>query len=153
MLFTVGRPCYDSVMLIRVAHAGDVAAIAELMGELGYPCTAEQISRRYAKLRAAGDQLFLAEQDGLPVGMIGYSSRPYLSGDGEAGRITNLVVKSSARRLGVGRKLVEYVENEARKRGHSSIELTTRATRTDAHQFYRNLQYQETSKKFVKHLV
>lgn len=139
-------------MKIRLANTVDAPSIAELMGELGYPGTPAQIANRLSKVFEIGELVFVAEKEGQIAGMICYSSRPHLASDNDAGRITSLVVKTAFRRSGVGRALVEYVEETARELGHGGIELTTRIHRKEAHSFYLSLNYQETSKKFFKKL-
>ncbi len=137
-------------MKIRPATLEDASVIASLIGELGYPCEDEQIRGRLPKVFESGDKIFLAEIDDQIGGMICYSSRARLSSDQEVGRITAMVVHSRLRRKGIGRALVQFVEDYARKNNHAAIELTTRLDRREAHEFYSNLDFKETSKKFEK---
>ena len=139
-------------MEIRKVKPEDFVFVAELMGELGYPATALQVSTRLQRLLDAGEEVYVAELESQVVGLICYASRPHLNGDGTVGRVTNLVVHSKVRQSGIGRKLMEFIEGHARSRGDENMELTTRLHRTEAHHFYLKIGYKETSKKFTKRL-
>lgn len=53
-----------SDVIVRDARAQDAARISELAGQLGYPCTAEQITPRLARYGAGGmARIFVAEGD------------------------------------------------------------------------------------------
>ena len=65
-------------------------------------------------------------------------------------RLTALVVDQRHRRRGVGALLVEAVEGEARRRGCSRVELTTRPGRGEAMPFYTALGYVERPHRLLK---
>lgn len=52
----------------------DVSQLAVLMGELGYPTTTDEMEHRFTKINSNSMyNTFLAEENGVVVGMIGVS--------------------------------------------------------------------------------
>ncbi len=66
------------------------------------------------------------------------------------GRITSLAVDASAHGEGLGRALVLAAEDAMAGAGCGLLEVTSHARRTDAHDFYRHLDYEQTSFRFAK---
>lgn len=137
--------------LIRDAGEGDAAAIAELLTELGYPSSAEEVEGRVARFGEA-DRLFLAEVEGEVAGLAGIHVSPSLEYDADAAKLSALVVAARFRRRGIGEALVRAVEAEARRRRCVLLFLTTAERREDAHAFYRRIGLEETGRRFAKRL-
>jgi N-acetylglutamate synthase-like GNAT family acetyltransferase len=138
---------------IRDATEADAAALTRLIGQLGYPTDEAGVRRRLARIMAsAADRLFVAEVDGRVVGLAGIHTSPSLGHDGDAAKVSAIVVDDSFRRAGIGRALLEAVEAEARARDCGLVFLTTAERRTDAHEFYRQLGWEETGRRFAKTL-
>jgi GNAT superfamily N-acetyltransferase len=137
---------------IRDARAEDSAAIADLLGQLGYPTDAEAVAARLARLRDAGDRLVVAEVDGRLVGLASLHVSPSLEYDEPAGKLAALVVDEARRGTGVGRALVEAIEAEARARGCGILFVTTAERRADAHAFYERLGLEYTGRRYAKTL-
>lgn len=135
---------------IRAAARSDVAAIARLAGELGYPSTEAQVCERLAAM--AGDPryaLFVAvNRAGDLVGWIHVSEVHTPEADPRA-EITGLVVDSRLRSAGVGRLLVERGESWARERELASVGVHSNVIRERAHQFYERLGYTVTKSQKV----
>jgi len=55
--------------------------------------------------------------------------------------IMGIAVSSEYKQKGIGRALLQQVENWARETGASGIRLVSGAIRTDAHAFYRRCGY------------
>lgn len=140
-------------MIIRPAHEGDVPALAELMGELGYPTTAGQMAARLAVVAARPDiATFVAEVDGAVGGMIGVSVSPSLYRADMAGAITALVVLPAFRGHGLAPALVEAGERWLRETGCEKASVQPSTSRAGAHRLYERLGYAHTGLRFTKAL-
>ncbi len=138
----------------RNAKLADAAPLASLMGELGYPTTAaEMTTRLQAILADASYRTFVAISGHQICGMIGTVAQPSHEHNDLSGRITALVVLQSMRRLGVARKLIEAAEKDFAQRAILRVTLTTRLTREDAHRFYEQLGYSKNGFRFAKDLM
>jgi GNAT superfamily N-acetyltransferase len=130
--------------------AGDAAAVAGLSAQLGYPSTAEAIVRRFRALQRRDDSaIFVVEDaDGRLLGWGHVMGRLLLESDPFA-ELVGLVVDASARRQGVGRSLVEAVEQWARGRGYGILRVRSNSARTLARPFYERLGYAVTKNQNV----
>lgn len=136
---------------VRDATTADAAAVAELLGELGYPAPPGEAAKR---LRRPGERVLLADSEQLVVGLVALTIGPMLEHARPVARVTALVVRESSRRLGVGRRLMARAEELARDGGCAGIELTSamRPEREAAHRFYEALGYERTSYRFWRPL-
>lgn len=143
----------DGSPSIREAALEDADAIAELLNELGYPSTGPQVHKRLAVITADRNyNTWVAEQGSEIVGLAGACIGYYYERDGIYGRLLVLVVRSTARRRGVGSALVRTVEEWVRERGGSHVVINSGAHRQDAHRFYERMGYAITGLRFVKAL-
>jgi GNAT superfamily N-acetyltransferase len=135
---------------VRPAKSRDVAAIARLAGELGYPSTAEQVRDRLAAIeKNPRHATFVAAFTGDEViGWI-HLSEDHSPGSDPRAEITNLVVDSRFRSVGTGRVLVERGEQWARERGLAVIGVRSNVIRERAHVFYVRLGYTVTKSQKV----
>jgi GNAT superfamily N-acetyltransferase len=92
---------------VREARQEDADAIAELLGELGYPADAATVRDRLARMGSA-DAVLLA--DG---GLVALHRIPLLAEGGGLARITALVVAERQRRTGLGEALLAAAEDLA----------------------------------------
>lgn len=142
----------SSSIQIRRAVQGDAAAVAGLLGELGYPADEATFSRRLAALSGCSDNaIFVAECGGEVAGFVSFHIIPLVHVDGGLGRITALSVGSRFRRHGIGGKLVAAAEVFGWEHGCVEIEVTSGDSRLDAHTFYRAAGYREEIRRFIKH--
>jgi GNAT superfamily N-acetyltransferase len=118
----------------------DAVAVAGLLGELGYPSTAEQVSRRLEIwVNEPYSRVLLAADGPRVVGSMSVHAIPHLERDGRWLRIESLVVAAGARGTGAGRLLVRAAEKLARSWDCHAIEVTSSRHREGAHAFYRRL--------------
>jgi N-acetylglutamate synthase-like GNAT family acetyltransferase len=139
--------------VIRAARPADAAAIADLLGELGYPAEAARVERRLERIaHDASSTLFVAEVSGEIAGLGGLHVLPLVEHDELGCILTAMVVGAEHRRHGIGAELVRAVEHEARSRGCSRLVLSSADRRLDAHAFYESLGFEATGRRFVKAL-
>jgi N-acetylglutamate synthase-like GNAT family acetyltransferase len=138
---------------IRDARPEDSAAISDLLGQLGYRTAVEDVEARLEGMRAAGDRVVVADAGGTVVGLAALHVSPSLEYDAPAGKLAAIVVEKAHRGTGVGRTLVEAMEEEARERGCGVFFLTTAERRADAHAFYERLGLEYTGRRYAKTLT
>jgi GNAT superfamily N-acetyltransferase len=139
------------VVSIRDAIVEDYGTIAHLLGELGYPSMPDGVRQRLARLLPREDtRVFVAERSASILGALGLHRMPVLTSVSDIAMIIALAVTEEARRTGVGRRLVERAEDEARLWRCGRIMVTSAERRTEAHAFYERLGYQYTGRRFAK---
>ena len=139
---------------IRRAKSGDVPRIAELSGELGYPTTAKEMKRRFARIKPPSvHAVFVAEFQKNVVGWIHASITPLLEVALRA-EVNGLIVSEAHRSLGAGAKLLDAAEAWAREKKCTGMSVRSNVIRERAHAFYERQGYQhiKTQKAFRKSL-
>lgn len=93
--------------------------------------------------------LVVADHGSGPVGVLQLSIIPGMSRRGSTrGLIEGVRVATSQRGTGLGTTLVQWAIEESRQRGCALVQLTSDATRTEAHRFYERLGFQATHTGF-----
>lgn len=138
---------------IRPASPADAPALASLLGELGYPCEANQVRARMARV-LPDDCVFVAVDEGAvdALGMLSLHRFSGLHDDAPVALITALVVAERARGLGVGRRLVDRAVETARGWGCTRVMVTTHVRRAGAHAFYERIGFELTGRRYAKAL-
>ncbi len=137
---------------VRDAGRGDRESIQMLLGELGYPVDATTLAARLERAAAERSiRMFVAVHRRAIVGfasmhVLHLIERPPL------GRLSAIVVAESERRSGVGLALTRRIEEAAREEGCDRLEVTSGEWREGAHAFYRQLGFEEVSKRFIQPL-
>jgi GNAT superfamily N-acetyltransferase len=139
-------------LTVRDALTPDSEAIAALLGQLGYPTEPATVEARLERLSIVGDRVVVADLDGRAVGLAHLQVAPAIELDQPAAKIGALVVDEAHRGRGIGRALVEAVEEEARARGCEVLFLTTSNRRDDAHAFYERLGLEQTGRRYGRTL-
>jgi GNAT superfamily N-acetyltransferase len=134
---------------IRAATDADAPAMAALLSHLGYPADAAELPERLRRLRAAGDDAFVAELDRAVVGLATVHSRAVLHVARPVAQLTALVVPPEMRGRGVGRALVAQAERWGRARGADRLVVTTALHRAEAPMFYERLGFEHTGRRYV----
>jgi GNAT superfamily N-acetyltransferase len=133
---------------VRRARPDDVAAMAELVSQLGYPVDAKRLATRLARLP---DSTAVFVTDDV-TGLAALDVRQGLQNDAPRAQLVALVVHEDARGRGVARQLVAAVEAAARAAGCAQLTVVSGDHRPDAHAAYRALGYAETGVRFRKEL-
>ncbi|HEX5969321.1 MAG TPA: GNAT family N-acetyltransferase [Intrasporangium sp.] len=134
-------------LIIRPATADDIGAIVDLLADdpLGSeretPEDLAPYEAAYARLAAdLGQHIVVAERAGHIVGTLQLTVIPGLSRRGATRSIIEGVrVASTERGSGLGTTLLEWAVEQSRRLGVDLVQLTSDATRTDAHRFYERL--------------
>ncbi len=137
---------------IRDAKPSDAPRLVELIGELGQDIAEEAVRKNLSRLKKAGELPLVATLDKRVVGLIGRHIMVTVHRPNPVGRIPVLVVAKEARGRGIGRMLVERVEQWCRDQGCELIEVTSNDRLAEAHAFYRHMGYERTSIRFAKKL-
>ncbi|HET8987911.1 MAG TPA: GNAT family N-acetyltransferase [Humibacillus sp.] len=135
---------------IRTATREDVPAVVAMLADdpLGAarenPADTATYAAAYDRVAAdPGQHLVVAERDGRVVGTLQLSVIPGLSRRGATRSIIEGVrVATDQRGSGLGAALITWAVEESRRAGCSLVQLTSDATRTDAHRFYERLGFE-----------
>ncbi|WP_116244732.1 GNAT family N-acetyltransferase [Nocardiopsis sp. FIRDI 009] len=143
------------------ARAEDVPAIVALLADDQLGAAREDATDPTPYLTAfeaidadPGELLMVGRRDGRVVATFQLSFIPGLSRGGAIrAQIEAVRVHADERGNGVGADLMAWAEAEARRRGCALLQLTSDATREDAHRFYERLGYVPSHVGFKKRLT
>jgi GNAT superfamily N-acetyltransferase len=139
------------VIEVRLCVPEDAAGVSALLGELGYEASSQAATERVRQLNETGsDPIFIAGEDGRPLGLIALHRCHMIQYRSPVARITALVVHQPARRRGIGRLLIDHALRWAEQKGCELVELTSALSRTEAHAFYCDLGFEANSLRFRK---
>jgi GNAT superfamily N-acetyltransferase len=134
---------------IRRAGIADAAEMMRLASELGYPMTADEMRQRLATLLPSERHYVAVAASGERlVGWMHVEQRFSLD-EGERAELMGLVVDSTARRRGLGRRLVEVAEKWALAQGLASLTVRSNVVRELSHPFYEALGYSRRKTQHV----
>ncbi|MFJ7246986.1 GNAT family N-acetyltransferase [Kitasatospora sp. NPDC098652] len=136
-----------AVLTIRRAGEGDLPAIVAMLADDPLGATRESpddlTPYRTAFTRIDHDphqHLVVAERAGRVVGTLQLTVIPGLSRAGSTRTIIEAVrIHAEERGSGLGTELIEWAVERSRELGADLVQLTSDATRTDAHRFYERL--------------
>ena len=126
-----------SDLLLRHAESDtEVAACFPVMTLLRPHLTgADELVARVARQRSAGYRILAAWRDGAPVALAGYRIEENLI-HGRFVYVDDLVTAESARRSGIGARLLDAVGDYGREQGCHRLVLDTALDNVLAHRFY-----------------
>lgn len=134
--------------VIRLARPGDQARI-EAIVEAAYSPYLQRMDRKpapmlddYAACIAAG-QTHVLEEDGAVVGVV------VLEPERDHLLLDNIAVDPDCHGRGLGRLLMDFTEQEARRQGFAAVELFTNEVMVENIARYRHLGYAETKRQRV----
>jgi GNAT superfamily N-acetyltransferase len=140
--------------MIRRARIEDADVAADLVTQLGYPTTPEEMAERFAHLlNDASYAAFVAESEGHVVGLVGTRIGRYFEKNGDYAQILILVVSTTAHNTGAGSALVAAAEEWAREQKAIDIIVNSGRQREDAHRFYQRRGFEWTGLRFKKPLA
>ena len=139
-------------MSVRLAKLGDCPTLAQLIGQLGYEASADEVAARLASICAEGRLVLVAELAEEVVGCLTTSVMRVLHRPAPVGRISMMVVDEALRGRGIGAELVRAADDALAAQGCYMVEVTSHVRRTDAHRFYERLGYERTSVRLAKEL-
>jgi len=140
---------------IRPMHLQDLDRVRELGAQLGYEVSSAQLAERFDHLsRSPEDELWVAD-DGQDIrGWLHAQVSRSLEYPAHV-ELRALVVDATARRLGVGRALVEAAEQWTKLMGFTLVRVRSNVVRNEAHAFYPRLGFElaKTSHLYMRHLA
>ncbi|MDN4608685.1 GNAT family N-acetyltransferase [Sporosarcina highlanderae] len=141
---------------IREIEPKDYTDLVELMSELGYPTTLEDLTKRLELLGKHVDyEALVAVKNNQVIGFAGMCKVLAFEFTGIYVRIIAFVVSSNQRKQGIGTKLLKACEEWAIQEGAVAITLNSgnRAERQTAHIFYTSNGYVGKSTGFSKKMI
>lgn len=141
---------------IRMATVQDIPALCMLMGELGgNPITQEgMLNRLKMTENSETDTIYIYEIDNLVKGVLVFRIHENIREVSRYGEIGIIVVHSSDKRNGIGKRLMTFAEQLAKQLNCKGTYLISGFARKDeAHRFYLELGYEITGYRFVKSFV
>ncbi|MDI9884828.1 GNAT family N-acetyltransferase [Streptomyces sp. HNM0645] len=143
---------------IRPASPSDVPAIVAMLADDPLGAQRESLDdpapylAAFERLAADPNQhLVVAELDGRAVGTLQLTVIPGLSRRGATRSIIEAVrIHADERGGGLGTQLVEWAVEESGRLGCRLVQLTSDASRTDAHRFYERLGFEASHLGFKR---
>lgn len=142
--------------MIRTVQVKDAGQIRDLCHQaLGYDSTLEKVAAQIDKFNQpdSGHFCFVYEEDQTGK-ILGYvEAEVYESLYSDAGlNILGLAVFPFAQGRGIGRQLMERMEDFAKSHQYTFIRLNSASHRKEAHVFYEHIGYKgnKTQKRFLK---
>ena len=141
--------------MLRDLKTTDVAAICEINKEaLGYSFSPEETASQLAKLSQDSHHYLLGFEDSTSHDLVGYiHAEVYESLYSKPGfNILALAVLPQTQGQGIGKTLLQGLEQEAKKRGYNFIRLNSADHRLGAHAFYEKVGYtcDKVQKRFIR---
>ena len=141
--------------MLRDLKTTDVAAICEINKEaLGYSFSFEETSSQLDKLSQDSHHYLLGFGDSTSHDLLGYvHAEVYESLYSKPGfNILALAVLPQRQGKGIGKALLEGLEQETKRRGYEFIRLNSADHRLGAHVFYEKVGYtcDKMQKRFIK---
>ena len=126
---------------VREMRSEDVEPLARTLGWPTYG-----INRRWEESLAGNREMFVADVNGRPVGLVSINEREEYPG---FLHLFALDVAETLRRRGIGTRLIGHVEAEARARSLSGVYLEVSTDNVTARGLYEHLGYEQDGAPFL----
>ena len=141
--------------MLRDLKETDVSSIYEINKEaLGYAFSPKETASQLAKLSQDSHHFLLGYEDDTSHELLGYvHAEVYESLYSKAGfNILGLAVSPQAQGQGIGKSLLQGLDQEAKRRGYGFIRLNSADHRLGAHAFYEKVGYtcDKVQKRFIR---
>jgi PhnO protein len=134
-------------MTMRPASPWDAPRISELLGQLGWNTTSDQV---VDGLDVSSTEVTVAESDDQVVGVIAITTRHQFHRGAMVTTIDTLIVDERHRSRGIGELLVDVAVDSATGNDAQAIEVASHLRRVDARRFYERLGFQVDANYFVR---
>ena len=142
-----------SEVKIRNIHASDAIFTRQMLLDLGHENDEKSLAWRISAIEGTPrERVVIADVDGKPAGICAASVYRYFHTEGLVCRVTVLVVKEEYRKHGVGSSMMRWAEGWALEQGCDRMEVTARKERGEALNFLLKQGYEDTSRRFFKHM-
>lgn len=131
-------------IIIRHASLNDLPGLLPLLTQLGYTCDLKNLTARFLRfLSTTGYGVAVCEMKSEIVGLVAWSQSQLFVSDKVRFHIEGLVVLENHRGLGIGKKLMSFVETIAKQHSPAIVDLTSgvRRAKDGSHEFYHRLGY------------
>ena len=142
--------------MIRTVQVKDAGQIRDLCYQaLGYDSTLEKVAAQIEKFNLPdSDHFCFVYEEDQTGNILGYvEAEVYESLYSDSGlNVLGLAVFPTAQGRGIGRQLMERVEDLAKSKHYAFIRLNSASHRKEAHFFYERIGYEgnKTQKRFLK---
>ena len=129
---------------IRIATTSDALGLLPLMEQLGYPQNSQDFEKRLEIFMSKeGYGVAVAEKSKIIIGLVAWSKTTIFVSTASRIHIEGLVVNKQYRGQGIGKRLMNFVENIAKILSPCIIDLTSglRRAKDGSHEFYKALGY------------
>ena len=142
-----------SDLSLRAATIEDSLVVADLMTQINFPNSPEEMKARLEELLNHPDyHAIVAERNGVVIGMLGlFLGRKFEKKD-LFGRILTMAVDKEYRYKGIGGYLMEEAEKWLKDKGANLLVIYSGENSSSAHGFYRQQGFQKSGVRFIKDL-
>lgn len=138
---------------IRKIAVEDAKSVASLSEQLGYPLPIAEITERIKEISSREDHIsFIALENEIIVGWI-HAFKSVLLESRAFVEIGGLVVDENFRGKGIGKKLVQSVQQWSTEKKINEIRVRSHVKRKGAHQFYTIIGFTEIKEQKVFEMI
>lgn len=141
----------QKIKIDSIIKESDKEKLLNLINQLGYIITKDELSERIKVYSTSTNKIWIARINGDLVGLIAVFILENFHQQFPIAKVSTLIIDEKFRSLGIGKKLLEIVEQHAKEINCSEISLECRNSRIRAHEFYLKNGYEIRRKFFTKY--